>query len=334
MPAKTTSSSNPEKIIIRSADDAWKQLSLVASGDIPEHVELIFEGWPNYDVVINGKDWNGTVPTRVMRPLLDLQQDVNRLFAQVYYGGSNLNRLSDDDRDALELIIKVKEGSSDYRAPLDKQLTEIAQKVIHKMDSKHLMQTLIGAALVWGAVEINKAWVSQLQEAKKVDQTVEISKQETERLKIFSDAMSNRPVLSATKTNYEITQNRLLKTLKPSDKVKTGGVELTGAQALEIVQTSRASSEDLDIREDFYVLANDASKPGGFRIKVKRISDGSEFSADVPIELEQSEKALIQAAEWSKGGRKVKLHITATQLRGKIVQATVYGAEISSVRTN
>jgi hypothetical protein len=323
----------PEKIFIRSADDAWQQLKLIAIGDVPENIELIFDGWPNYDVVIKGKDWNGTVPTRVMQPLLDLQQDVNRLFAQVYYGEANLRKLSDDDREALELIVKVKEGSSDYRAPLDKQLTEIAKKVVDKMDSRHLMQTMIGAALIWGSVEINKAWVSERQEANKVEQTVELSKQETERLKLFADALNNRPVLGNTKADYETTQNRLLKALKPSDSVRTGGVELSGAQALEIIQTSRATSEDLDMQEDFYVLANDASRPGGFRIKVRRVADGVEFSAEVPMELGQDEKTLIQEAEWSKAGRRVKLYISATQLRGKVVQATVYGAQVSSTRT-
>jgi hypothetical protein len=320
-----------KRIVIKTADDAWHQLRLIVNGEVPDQVELIFDGWPNYDVVVKGRDWNGTVPTRVMQPLLDLQEDVNRLFAQVYYGESSLRRLSDAEREALELIVQVRHGSADYRTPLDAQLTEIAKKVIGKMDSKHVMGTLICAALTWGSIEINKAWVSKLQEDKKVEQTVELSKQETERLRLFGEAMNNRPVIGKTLADHEAMKNRLLKTLKPSDSIKTLGAELTGVQASEIVQTERAASEQLDMQEDFYVLANDASRPSGFRIKVHRASDGLVFLADVPIELGHDEKKLIQAAEWSKGGRKVKLYVKAVQLRGKIFQATVYGAKASSI---
>jgi hypothetical protein len=321
----------PKIIVIRSADDAWRHFeSALNSEDTDtQPVQLVFDGWPNYQMVVKGRDWDSTVPTRVMSPLLDLQQDINRLFASIYYGAPNLRKLNDDDRDMLELIVKVNKGSSSYDAPLDKQLTELSKRVIEKMESRHLMITILGAALVWGGVEINKSWVASRQAEKQVEQTVEISKQETERLKIFAKAVESRPVLASVQTDYQETQNRVLKTLKPADAIDSRGVHLSGGQAAEIAQPQRATSSDIDLQEDFYVLANDASRPTGFRIKVRRVANGTEFLADVPIELSQDEKVLIQAAEWSKGGRRVGLSITATLLRGKIIQAKVYGAKAS-----
>jgi hypothetical protein len=61
-----------------------------------------------------------------------------------------------------------------------------SQKGCLQMDSRHLMQTMIGVALILGAVEINKSWVSERQESNKANQIVELSKQEAERLKLFS----------------------------------------------------------------------------------------------------------------------------------------------------
>jgi len=119
----------------------------------------------------------------------------------------------------------------------------------------------------------------------------------------------------------------LLKALKPRDTIVLQGTTLNSTEAAEITQTERARSKDIDIGGIFRVLANDASRNSGFRIKVQRITDDLTLSADVPIELGDDEKKLIQQAEWSKGVSLVRLNITASELRGKIVSAVVYGAE-------
>ncbi|ENO98631.1 hypothetical protein C667_02963 [Thauera phenylacetica B4P] len=63
------------------------------------------------------------------------------------------------------------------------------------MDSRSLAITILGIAVVAGCVAIGKTWISERQEAKKVDQTVELSRQETERLRIFSQAVRRQPAL-------------------------------------------------------------------------------------------------------------------------------------------
>lgn len=64
------------------------------------------------------------------------------------------------------------------------------------MESRHLMITILGAAFVWGGVGVIKAWVAVRQEEKRLDQTVEISRQETERLKVFAQAMGKKSELA------------------------------------------------------------------------------------------------------------------------------------------
>ncbi len=61
---------------------------------------------------INGKDWHGTVPTRVMGPLLEVQKDLYRAYTSVCYGTDSLRNLGAEDREKLELIIQVKESST------------------------------------------------------------------------------------------------------------------------------------------------------------------------------------------------------------------------------
>ncbi|KAI5914591.1 hypothetical protein [Thauera sp. 2A1] len=323
----TSESNHAEQIVISSADQAWALLRSALDGDeLPERIALVFDGWPRFHMKFSGRDWHGTVPTRVMAPLLDVQRDLYRAYANVCYGDSNLRRLRDEDRELLELVVKVNEGSSDYEAPLHEQLTELARKAIEKMDSRSLVITILGIAVVVGGVEIGKAWIAERQEAKKVEQTIELSKQETERLKVFSEAVKQQPVLGETREDFEASQNRLLKSVKPGDEVVTKGVALHGDQVAEITQGERARAEDIDISGTFRVLANDASKGAGFRIKVSRIEDGMTFSAEVPLELDADAKRLIQKAEWSKGAVLVRLDISASSLRGGVMNAVVTGA--------
>jgi hypothetical protein len=313
-----------EIITIRSADQAWALLRHALEGGVlPERLELVFDGWPYFDLKVSGRDWHGTVPSRVMAPLLDVQRDLHRVYANVSYGAPNLRKLRDEERDLLELVVKVDEGSSDYKAELWKQFTELAKKAIEKMDSRDVVITVLGIAVVIGGVEVNKAWVAERQDAVHAEKTVELSREETERLKVFAEAVKQRPVLAEARADYRATQNRLLKTVRPGDSVIAKGVELRGDQAMEITQEDRARAEDIHISGTFRVLANDASKGAGFRIKVARVSDGLTFNAEVPLELDADQKRLIQRAEWSKGTVMVNLKVTASTLRDSISNAVV-----------
>ena len=317
----------PSRIAIRSQEEAWELLRQAVRGDeIPENLILVFEGWPSFKLKVTGRDWHGTVPTRVMSPLLEVQRDLHRAYAQICYGFPNLRRLRDEERDALELVIKVDEGSSDYEASLSEQLTELAKKAIERMNSRDVVISVLGVALVLGGVEVGKEWIAARQAEISGEQTVALSHEETERLRVFAEAVRQQPALKETKADFIASQNRILKTAKPTDTVLTQGVSLQGYEAMEIAQEERARSTSIDVTGTFRVLANDASRSAGFRVKLTRIEDAMTFTAEVPLELPVDQQRLIQKAEWSKGAVLVRLEIQADLLRGKISNASVVSA--------
>lgn len=315
-------------LFIRNEDDAWRVLkyALDDGSNIPEDIDVIFEGWPTYDLNIKGKDWHSTVPTRVMAPLLEVQKDLHRAYTAICYSSGNLNRLTVEDREKLELVIEVKEGSSEYDADLWKQLGAIAEAAVGKMTGTEIIITVVSLGLIITGGAVAKHWISTRLKEKESDNQIALSTQETERVRVITEAMSNRPVIEEIRDSSIITQSRMLKVLKPGDRIVTSGVTLSSEEASEVAQTERAVSEDIDIRGVFRVLANDASRSEGFRIKVQRVSDALTLSAEVPIELDIDQKKLIKDAEWSKGMELVSLHITGSMLRGKINNAVVYSA--------
>lgn len=316
-----------ETFIIDSEEKAWRLLEkLVNDEPMPENFLIKFDNWPKHHLKFSGRDWHGSVPTRIMSPLLELQRDIYRAYTTVCYNTTNLRRLSNEDRDILELVVKVEEGSSDFKTNLHEQLNVMALKAIDKMDSKHIAITVIGVALTFTSGSVARDWISTRQQEKQIEQTIELSKQETERLKVFANAEKKAPDLTEIKEDAIASQNRILKAAKPGDEVTVSNITLDSTEVADVVQEERARSKDIDIQGMFRVLSNDTTSTAGFKIKVSRINDGATFNAIVPIELDSDQQNLIRDAEWSKGAKLVNLSMTASLLRGKVSDAVIYSA--------
>ena len=207
-------------------------------------------------------------------------------------------------------------------------MTVLGEKALDKMSSRDAVVAVVGVATIVGTSLVAMNWIATRQHEIDAETKIELSRQETERLKIMKDAVTAQPRLQEAQKDHVQTTNRLLKTLKPSDSASVMGVQISGPEAMEITQQDRARSQDVELSGAFRVLANDASRGDGFRIKVARLSDGLTFSADVPFELPADQKKLIQEAEWSKGSEIVELHVEGLLLRGAVQSARVLSASI------
>jgi hypothetical protein len=320
-----------QKIIIRSEADAWKWLETATSHpeEIPCPVLLQFDEWPVFHMHIEGKDWNSSVPSRVMSPLLEVQRDIHRAYTRALYNKESTHNLTDEAREQLEIILRVKPGSSVYDADLWKQLTEIARAMVDKMEPAHIVLTVLSCALIWGATAYGKKRLKNRTEEKRLEtkEKIHLAQEETERLKVLAMAGQQLPAIKAQMRDFDATQNRLLKAVRPTDTVYLDNIKLSGAEAAEIVHAEHENSTETVLDGLYRVLANDTTRnPGGFRIKVARLSDGLTFQADVPLELDSDQKKLIQQAEWSRSAQVVNMTIRTEILRGRISDAVVISA--------
>lgn len=314
------------KLVIASEEDAWAALERATQGDgFDERIELEFRNWPIFQMDVKGRDWDSTVPTRIMSPLLDVQKDINRAYASIKYGDFNLRKLKDEERDELEVVVKVRKGSSIFDADLWKQFSSMAEAAVGRMNGDQIVITVLGIALAITAPVMYKAWLASRQKEREIESQLELSRQETERLKVFSDAVKALPSLQTVRDDAQATHNRLLKTVKPGDSVAMKGVELRSDEVAVLIQPERERAQDIFINGIFVVLGNRTDKSDGFRITVKRLSDQLTLNADVPLELPYEQQQLIQKAEWTKS--RVRLSITASVLRDAISQAIVGSAE-------
>lgn len=313
-----------EILVIKSEQQAWDLLERAVAGGMAANVQIRFDGWPVFHMDAKGKDWNSTVPTRVMSPLLDVQKDINRAYASVRYGDSNLRKLKDEERDELEVVVKVSKGSSLFDADLWQQFSAIAQAAVGRMDGNQTVITVLGLALLVAAPTMYKAWLSARQKEKEFEHQLEMSQEESRRLEIFAAALNREPLLSTAKEDIEATQNRFLKAAKPGDVLAVKGYAVSAEDAAGLAQSERERAKDVVIEGVFVLLGNRTDKSEGFRITVRRLSDLLTITADVPIELPHAQQQLIQEAEWQK--KKIALSVRASMLRDAISQATVISA--------
>jgi hypothetical protein len=313
-----------EVITITNEQQAWELLERAISQGMDGAVDLRFEGWPVFRMNAKGRDWNSTVPTRVMTPLLDVQKDINRSYASIRYGEGNLRKLKDEERDELEVVVKVSQGSSLFDAELWKHFSTIAQAAVGRMDGTQVVITVLGLALLLTAPVMYKAWLANKQKEKELDNQLQMSQEESRRMEIFAAAINRQPLLVAAQEDVEATQNRFLKAARPGDVLAVKGQALTSSEAASLAQSEREHAKDIVIDGVFMLLGNRTDKSDGFRITVRRLSDLLTINADVPIELPFDQQKLIQDAEWQK--KKIMLTMNASVLREAISQAVVISA--------
>lgn len=312
-----------DKIIIKNEDDAWELLDkLVKRSPIAEHIDLIFKGWPRFELKFHGKDWQSSIPTRLMPPILDIQKDIYRAYAYLHYGERNARRLTDDEKAGLEIVLTVSNGSADIQAIAESIFNKLVEGAVTKMEAKHYITLLLGLGIVWGSTSSWNAWLDHQVEQKKIESQRFQSQEETRRMQLLAKVASGNGNLAEFIESDAENKNKLMRTLKRTDKLEIGGTIVDGTLAQEITHKPRELSKEIRLDGEFRIINVDSSDFDGFRIKVKQVSTGRELQVQIPSgHLTMKQEAILASAEWSK--QPVYLAINAKELRGQITTATI-----------
>lgn len=316
-----------QEMELASEEQAWLLLEgLLGDAEIEKNAILVFKDWPVLEMHFEGRDFDASIPTRLMPAILDVQKELYRTYAFIAYGEANIRRLTDHEKAGLELVVKVGEGSTDLKAKAEEIFNRLVQGAITKMEARHYMVLLISAGLMYSANVMWKDWLNHQAEIKDQDTRIELSELETRRLKLIVDATQKNGPAMDFQESFNEARNRIFRSMRDTDKMSSGSFEVDGKVARELSHKPRQHSREMRIDGEFRVLAVDASDLDGFRIKVRREADGLEFYALIPdSHLTMKQEFTIQNAEWRK--RPVKLVINARELRGNVTAATVMSAE-------
>lgn len=317
-----------QTLTIKSEKDAFDLIQRALKDEIGEGYEIVFDGWPKLTIILEGEGYAGTITPSLMESLVDFQQGLNRAYAKVVHNQDSARNLKDFEKQEIEFKAKVENNCT----KIDIDLTEILKKTIDilgsKMEPKHVVILGLAGMSLWVADSAIKAHYEAETKIKIVqEETIQettLSHEETERMKVFAEAMAQKPELAQINKDAASAHIGLLKGISDADSIEINGITFKKDDAKLLSSAKRTASNEIQINGNYQILAVDTSHPDEIKIKVKFIEDGKEFYAKFKDQtLDQSQISILQNAEWSR--KRVYLSINASELRGQVTTATIVG---------
>jgi hypothetical protein len=316
-----------EFIHIRSEEDAFLALRQALNNEIPDTANILFEGWPTFKITLEGEDFNASIPTRIMPPILELQKEIHRIYCRSKYNEESTKRLTDDERKQLELIVQVKAGSSEFITQLGRSLNEIIRNT--NMNGTQAVILLVSISGIIASDYAWKDWLQKKEAEHQLDISVRLSQEETTRLEIVTEAMQKNSEIVKTQDAIDELRSDLAKKLQPGDRLKVNSKPIiNGNRAAQISSAPRHLSED--IRIDGLFIINEVKFPKKFgeeyRFNVTRISDNKTLTVNAsPTKITDEQLAILKNSGFSV--KKTLMEINAKSSRGNISQANLVSIE-------
>lgn len=323
----------PARLVIASENDAWNwiQSALDNSADFSDLSEIIFEGWPEYRVKLD--TGNASVKSSLMEAFLSLQENLNRAYSLVRYDSSNLNKLTNEEKQALELEFFVRRGSSDVKTDPKHALADLGRSAVAKMNGRQAVIAVLGVALIYfgnstlngylqGRLEMRRAEIASREKVEQLAAQRFLSDQETQRMQILERALGASRVLPEAADHADEANRTLLKKIPPDAEAIIGQTQIDGYVANELAKNPRNESRVVTIRGRFTILRVDTTSLEGFRVRLKNLETDDEITAMLrDALLSEADKAAIQAAEWGK--LPIDCVIEVTRRGGQTVDAVI-----------
>jgi hypothetical protein len=332
-------------VSITSEDDAWRVLSDILNDKVDsDDVELDFGDakWAKVHLNYRGEIFHQTVTASMMRGLVEYQAAFYRTAALLIKDDARTNRLTDQEKDDLELVFKVEEGSSELNADAAEQLKGVLGKCVDKMSGKQVLTAvLVVALLFFGSPQVanylnNDIEKTRIETAFKEETArieAETKRQEiasTERrdtLQLIQELMEeNKRKTDLLEQAYRESEaarqigelNReaveeILRNSSKADEVTIQGITLQQSLIREITRSQRSSSKDLVIKDDFLVVGVVSEDDTSFVVRLERVSTGEIIVAtlDDPLISAKHHRAIKQA-QWNRTA--VKVHMSGRQV--------------------
>jgi hypothetical protein len=306
---------------VTSEEDAYTFLEQIESGSTPVFSKIVFDGWPSLDLFIRGDRFHQSITPSVMKGLLEFQAGLYKSYASARYGVSS-KRLTDAEREQLEIRIDVNNGSS----LLGINLTQIANHIVDQLSEilpPHEVAILVVGLLV--VFSGSSAYKTHLEERRKVQieqlrndsqkQLLEAltyqSEQETKRAEIITrlterDERASQIVQAATDA-----QHGIIRSLSAGDSGGIGESIVLSKDVSRILASSpRRKAKEVRLDGEYKIKRVDWSTLGVFKVKIQSVDSGLQLDAEVQDDsLDGKHKEAIKFAEWSR--RSVKLQVNA-----------------------
>lgn len=325
-------------IVIKSEADAYKWLERAARDEVPAYGTIRFEGWPTFQLYLKGKKFQRSLTPTVMQALIEFQKGIYRSYSIAKFRDPS-TRLTDDERDELEVTVSVKRGSSDLGIDFQEIALKLVENLGGKMSGTEILIAVVSIAVLYFG---SSAWATYLENRKETrikevsDETQKAtleamkfaSAEETKRAQIMADlAKRDDRIAALERTAYDV-HTEVVKAMATASYAKVDGTEVDPEVAEYLTRNARRTSVPARLDGTYRLLKIDWSDPDAFKVKVFNVKTGVHLDAVVQDDsMDGKFKEALKLAEWSR--KPVNLRITAKSLGNNVYRdATIVRAEL------
>ncbi|CFQ96742.1 hypothetical protein [Yersinia frederiksenii] len=255
--------------------------------------DVEFKGWPTLDINVKGdkKRYNSSLTASMLFGMSELTNEIQRAFAVVKYGSQNLQRLTNPDKQRLDIVYHISEGSSQADGDSDAIVNgafSVLKEAIGKMTGRQALCAVIAMTIVCGG--LGWKFIDDYWETQRTSSSDQVSIVKTSTDAVLQSQKNILEILSSgqTATSREVIahgedgRNKLLKNLAQDQSVETVklGDETVSRDQLN-AYNQRQSIDRVKVmkEDDFYVKGVTRTGPTNqdISITVTKASTGETF---------------------------------------------------------
>lgn len=332
-----------EPHVINDLDDVVALLK-EALNDQLDHYELRVADLEKFSMHLTGEKFHQTITPSLMKGFIDLQNAIYRSYAQIKYNEPTILKLSKEEKDELELEVKVINGSSGFEVNVQELFEKLITLLAGKMTSKHIFILVLSTILLYGGYEAHSNYLENQKEIRMAEIALEkdvsakqerlatvallADRDEDDTKDILAQAAKFAPQVNNIKEEANNASHSLIKSAQAADSIDfdNGKIKLTGEAAKELTKTSPNKWNDVRIDGVYHVVNVDSSHSAKRKIRIRNIETQQEILAILENDtLDQKNLNLIQEAEW--GYNPVFLKVRAKELNSTFKEAQILEAK-------
>jgi hypothetical protein len=272
-------------VLVTVEEDLWDLLEHLVDGDIaPGDAEIRMGNWRPELLYFPDEPVGHSISPSSAKAITEFHASLSRAYALMGYGEANPRRLSPEDRERLEITVLVIAGSSGLELTPE-ALSAIIQGLMEKMTGDQVTLSVIVFTLLYFSSTIAKVFITKRAEvaAKSIagSTTVKLAKEETERVKLLSEAMERVAMLKTIANYSETSKEALLRPVRKKRIARVLGELVTGDQARAILVKERAKGVGRRLDGRFKVIDINNEAPDGFDAKLESIETGEEIGVSI-----------------------------------------------------
>lgn len=311
------------EITLRNESQIWDLIRGLATAKIKsEDVTLEFVGFPVLEIKIDGPNFNGSLPARVMDALCDLQKDIYRIYAIAVHDDETYV-LTKEEKEKLEFFVKVDKGSSNINIDLTEVLNTAVREGLKKMKPIHVFTAISIACVGWVGNTLVHEYFETKRANAQADADVKRTEEETKRLQIIKEMLRVDPSAEKVLSITEKTNRKLIKSIRPNEQITTpdhNTIDYT--EAKEMFKTTRNQPEETKVDGTYIIKMIESPSPGVFRAKIENTEDGTERTAEISLDDPDLKEILLSALS---NRAPIDLQVNGRIFKGTIRDCTIVG---------